>query len=252
MDQVRIGGTATSPVSRERVADQIIGELQRRIAEGTLPRGGRIPTERELAAEFDVSAPTVREAIRALSAMGLIEVRHGSGAYVAESSNGILDSSLAVLVHWEQVGVRDLLGLLRTLHLYAGSVAADVATDDEIARVVAMAELTAQMTQRDDLLRSPSDFLHAFVAAAHQPLLDALCGYLTRVFIDLHFRFHPEKSPAYWKRWARDSSALRLKVALALASRDKTRIAEATNEFHDGIQERLMQLPGLAEARVSA
>ncbi|WP_414903278.1 FadR/GntR family transcriptional regulator [Sphingomonas flavalba] len=53
-----------------------------RINDGTYPVGGRMPAEREISAEFNVSRPTVREAIIALEVQGVVEVRVGSGAYV--------------------------------------------------------------------------------------------------------------------------------------------------------------------------
>ena len=68
------------------VHDRIYKHLARRIlAEiiaGKYPVGARLPAERELAVQYEVSRPTVREAIIALEVQGLVEVRIGSGAYV--------------------------------------------------------------------------------------------------------------------------------------------------------------------------
>ncbi len=62
----------------ERLARQLIGEL----TSGRFEVGDRLPAERELATEYEVSRPAVREAMIALEVQGLIEVRIGSGAYV--------------------------------------------------------------------------------------------------------------------------------------------------------------------------
>ena len=62
----------------QELARQLIGEL----VSGTYPVGSRLPAERELAVQYNVSRPTVREAIIALEVQGLVEVRIGSGAYV--------------------------------------------------------------------------------------------------------------------------------------------------------------------------
>lgn len=62
----------------ERLARQLMGEL----ASGRFKVGDRLPAERELAAEYEVSRPAVREAMIALEVQGLIDVRIGSGAYV--------------------------------------------------------------------------------------------------------------------------------------------------------------------------
>ncbi len=66
-----------------RLYAQVARTLAARIAEGVYPLGGRLPSERDIAASTGVSRPTVREAILALELDGLVEVRTGSGVYVA-------------------------------------------------------------------------------------------------------------------------------------------------------------------------
>src|SRR5690348_13515148 len=74
--------TPSSPSNR--LYQHVARELVAAIAAGRYAIGDRLPAERELALEFDVSRPTVREAIIALEAQGLVEVRLGSGAYVRQ------------------------------------------------------------------------------------------------------------------------------------------------------------------------
>jgi GntR family transcriptional regulator, hexuronate regulon transcriptional repressor len=73
-------------MSGSMVQDRLYQELARKLMEALASKryavGDRLPAERELAAEHDVSRPTVREAIIALEVQGLVEVRVGSGAYV--------------------------------------------------------------------------------------------------------------------------------------------------------------------------
>lgn len=59
---------------RGRVADQIVEDLRSQILSGALPDGTRLPSERELAAHYDVSG-RIREAVRVLAAMGLLNTR---------------------------------------------------------------------------------------------------------------------------------------------------------------------------------
>ena len=65
-----------------RLYEQIAQQLAKSIADGKYEVGQRLPSERELAQAFDVSRPTVREAIIALELDELVEVRLGSGVYV--------------------------------------------------------------------------------------------------------------------------------------------------------------------------
>ena len=60
-----------------RAADAIMDQVERLILEGKVRPGQKLPSERALAEEFDVSRPTVREAIQKLEARGLVQRRHG-------------------------------------------------------------------------------------------------------------------------------------------------------------------------------
>ena len=70
--------------SGERLYIKAVGKIQELIASGEYRAGSRLPPERELAEKFGVSRPTVREAIIALEAKGLVSVKTGSGVYVLE------------------------------------------------------------------------------------------------------------------------------------------------------------------------
>jgi DNA-binding FadR family transcriptional regulator len=79
---------ASAPERDERLYQELARKLIADIKSGTYQVGGRLPAERELAIEYNVSRPTVREAIIALEVQGLIEVRVGSGAYVRRKPDG--------------------------------------------------------------------------------------------------------------------------------------------------------------------
>lgn len=68
--------------TNERLYQDLARALIEELAQGRYPVGARLPAERDLAVRFDVSRPTVREAIIALEVQGIVEVRLGSGAYV--------------------------------------------------------------------------------------------------------------------------------------------------------------------------
>jgi len=69
-------------IKQERLADVIARQLEKLILEGVLNPGERLPPERELSRELDVSRPSLREALQKLEASGLLETRHGGGTYV--------------------------------------------------------------------------------------------------------------------------------------------------------------------------
>jgi len=74
-------------VRSQRRFEQVAEQISKLIQKGKLKPGMRLPPERELALQLEVSRPTVREAIIALKISGLVEVRVGSGIYVLDTSN---------------------------------------------------------------------------------------------------------------------------------------------------------------------
>ncbi|MEV8467271.1 FadR/GntR family transcriptional regulator [Fluviibacterium sp. DFM31] len=69
-------------IKRKSVSEQVIDRFLDLIRDGYLKPGDQLPPERDLSAQFDVSRPTVREALRALSILGVLEIRQGGGAFV--------------------------------------------------------------------------------------------------------------------------------------------------------------------------
>ena len=74
-------------VQSQRRFEQVAEQISKLIKKGKLNPGERLPPERELAKQLEVSRPTVREAMIALEISGMVEVRVGSGIYVSNTSN---------------------------------------------------------------------------------------------------------------------------------------------------------------------
>jgi GntR family transcriptional regulator, transcriptional repressor for pyruvate dehydrogenase complex len=80
------------PVARTQLVDRVVEELQRRISLGTFPPGSRLPPERELMTALGVGRSTLREAVRILSHVGLLDVRQGTGTYVTAAAGDNVES----------------------------------------------------------------------------------------------------------------------------------------------------------------
>lgn len=75
---------------RQTVSDQLTSQLLELINRGDLDSGDRLPTVTALATRFAVAPPTIREALRRLQALGLVDIRHGSGIYVRHSRQRVI------------------------------------------------------------------------------------------------------------------------------------------------------------------
>jgi len=247
----RPGSSDRLPVIRNTAADQIIEQLRAQIVTGELPLGAKLPTERELGLDFGVSSPTVREALRALNSMGLIEARQRSGAYVAANSDRIVASAMGMLSQLEDVGLDDLLSLLAALNLYAAELALTRATDEDIARVRERAAATADCATVEDVTVAAPGFLLAFAKAAHQPVLDALYGFLVTLVVQLEITSYKRKPTKFWQQWAKDTSGYRIAIAEALENRDRTNLVAAVTSFNHAVPARILSIPALRNARMS-
>jgi GntR family transcriptional repressor for pyruvate dehydrogenase complex len=241
------------PLARTGVADRIIELLRHRVACGLYAQGERLPTERALAAEFGVSVPTIREAVRALSAAGLVEVRQGSGAYVRASTTTLIGIPLATIMQLESVGVLDVLSLLQMLDTRAATLAVERATDEEIARFRETVVLLAAASSAAELEIAARRFYFALADAAHDPLTAALIKFFGPLVVHLQIAGGGDKGDRFWRRWARNRelSALRLGILAALERRDAEAAAAAVAAFHGMIAARIETMPTIRDLRLA-
>src|SRR5690242_1728055 len=85
------------PIHRNRLYEQVAGQMQHLIVTSGWPAGSKIPGERELGEQFGVSRTVVREALRALSERGLVAIQPGRGIFVANSNAGALKEPMKLL-----------------------------------------------------------------------------------------------------------------------------------------------------------
>lgn len=122
-------------VRQQRLADNIVEQLEAMILEGTLKAGERLPAERALAEQFGVSRPSLREAIQKLVAKGLLVSRHGGGNFVAEALGSTFSDPLLRLLETSADAQRDLLEFRHTLEGSCAYYAALRATEVDRQRL---------------------------------------------------------------------------------------------------------------------
>jgi GntR family transcriptional repressor for pyruvate dehydrogenase complex len=112
-----------------------------RRASGRLRPGERLPSERELCDVFGVSRATLREALRALEALGVVEVRTGArgGAFAVEPGEDALGSALASLLRFRQATARDLIEFRVSFEGENAAWAARRASAEDVAELQALA-----------------------------------------------------------------------------------------------------------------
>ncbi len=218
-------------IFRGRVADQIVEDLRRQILDGTLPDGSRLPSERELAAYYDVSAPTVREAIRVLTATGLVNTRNGSRAVITAQGDTLLAVSIASLVQVEKVGGKEVFGLLGALNAYAAELAAAQASDGEVSRLREASQAIPASEGTALTAAALRNFFDTLSAISHNPLLAALCRFITEMQIELAVKLAGTDNRDF-VHVVNSLHTERMRIVAAIASRDPRHAAAVVREYH--------------------
>ena len=120
------------PIYPTRVSDDAVDQILNLIAEGRLKPGDRLPSERELVRQLEVSRTSVREALRALEAKGIIEVRPGSGSFIRGSGQEEAGPNWVpwLLAHRQEI--MQLVELREALETRAAYLAATRASQEQI------------------------------------------------------------------------------------------------------------------------
>lgn len=120
------------PIKAKRVSDQAYEQIRDLIFRGQLKPGDQIMPERELAQALGVSRPTVREAIKKLVTMGLLEHRQGQGTFVRSTDSQREHNPLAAVIEGHDASLEELLEVRMGLEGQSVLLAAQRATTEDI------------------------------------------------------------------------------------------------------------------------
>ena len=135
-------------VKREGLTEQLIQKLSALVLRGTMASGEQLPPERELAEMLGVSRSSLRQALKALQAMGVLEVRHGSGTYLSPDAREILSVPSRVLVPLRGFSQAELFEVRRALEAESAAAAAERANHEDLAKI--RLELQGMQESRHD------------------------------------------------------------------------------------------------------
>jgi GntR family transcriptional repressor for pyruvate dehydrogenase complex len=154
------------PVTKESLPDRLARQIRGLIQSGGYHPGDRLPSIMEMARRFGVGHPTLREALKRLETMRVVQIRHGSGVYVSRSEEVLV---LATPDYAGTVTRKLLLDLLHTrmaLELQSVDAAARHATPDHLQEMQRLLTTAGQSLDRDDVLNAVNMAFHRQIALA--------------------------------------------------------------------------------------
>lgn len=183
-----------SPIRPTRASTEVIAQIRKAIFAGRYQPGDRLPPERQMAHQFAVSRVTVRDALRALEAGGLIEVRVGGqgGPYVSRPNVSQLSASLGTHLLLQGITFGELAEARLALETTAARLAAQKATSEDLVKLQDSIESRNASTAHGTADTSV-DFHYALVSAAHNRALLALFMATTGLLRDAFYELHAEQ-----------------------------------------------------------
>lgn len=200
-------------IDKTRLQERVVRQILSSIAQGEYPLGRRLPAERRLCQQFGISRGTLRKSLGELSRMGVLRVRHGSGAYVqglrlaaipkARRPHGLdntvglqqiieareaieVPAARAAALHMTPAVAREMAGLLREMTQSGGDLARFMAADMAFHRAMVCACRNKALVAAYDAIREYHRFSQAFTSyhegecqrtvAQHGRILEALKG----------------------------------------------------------------------------
>ena len=167
------------------VTDEAIEKVKSMIVSGALRPGDRLPREADLAAQLGLSRSSLREAVRALSLVNILDVRRGDGTYVTSLEPHLLLEALSFIVDFHRDDtVLEFLRVRRILEPAAIAMAAERITAEESSALRALLDSLGPDPEADELVANDLEFHRRIAACSGNSvlcsLLETLSGPTTR------------------------------------------------------------------------
>jgi GntR family transcriptional repressor for pyruvate dehydrogenase complex len=157
------------------LTDEAIEKIKSMIVSGTLRAGDRLPKEADLAAELGLSRSSLREAVKALSLVNILDVRRGDGTYVTSLQPPLLLEALSFIVDFHRDGtVLEFLQVRRILEPAATAMAAERISAEEITGLGALLDSLGPDPEVEDLVANDLEFHRRISACSGNTVLCSL------------------------------------------------------------------------------
>lgn len=225
-----------------KLSDQVVAEIERLILSGELREGEKFPTEAELCRAFGVSRSVIRDAVRTLSARGLLHVQHGQGTVIDPPGESTVANALILFLLRSDLTIHDVLEARAAIETGICPIAAKRASEDDIKQLAADLASLDEAILREDWQRVQNEHL-AFhldlLRATNLPALEVMLRSLQHVVMLSSVPPYIGQ-PAYWEVSAHQA------ILDAIQARDEDRTRQALKDHYT-----VMETPAYAETQAT-
>lgn len=160
---------------------EAIDKIKDMIVSGRLRPGDRLPREQDLAAELGMSRNMLREGVRALSLINVLDVRRGDGTFVTTLSPSLLLDALTFIADFQRDDtVLSFIEVRKLLEPEATALAAAAIAEEELAGLAELIDAMSEAIPVDDLVLKDAEFHRRVIAAAGNPILGSVLETMSR------------------------------------------------------------------------
>jgi GntR family transcriptional regulator, transcriptional repressor for pyruvate dehydrogenase complex len=182
---------------QQKATEIIVEQIRTAILDGRLAPGDRLPPERELGGQFQVSKQTLRESMRALEHMGLVEVRKGigGGAFIVEVDASVASRNLANYLYFKNLTIENLSEMRRIMEPYAASRAARHISSADLETLRTLNAATREYLNAGDwaaVSRAEIDFHRLIARQTGNPMLILVLEFVETLLEDFKKILNPD------------------------------------------------------------
>jgi GntR family transcriptional regulator, transcriptional repressor for pyruvate dehydrogenase complex len=226
---------AFAPVLRQSLSDKLSQRIRAMIRKGDYQQGDRLPPIMEMARRFGVGHPTIREALKKLETMGIVEIRHGSGVYVSRSEDVLVLASPDYAGTLTKKLLVDLIRARVSLEVQSAVDAVSNATPEHLLEMRRLLATAAQSFSDDDVQHTANMGFHRQIALASG---NSVLAQLVDVLIDL---FSAEQRVILGLFSREQDYKEHLSILEAIELRDETLAAERMRAHLEGVRDAIMR-----------
>jgi len=175
------------PVRRMNLTSQVMDSVKTYITENNLPPGARLPTEKELTVRLGVSRNILREALKSLEAVGLIEIKVGDGTYVCDFDYSSVVTHISFALSRNEQELEHFIRARLVIEVGAMELVSSRVTDADVRTLEACNERVESARNVEERAEADLDFHRDLLAIAGNPILSEFGSFLGRFFMEAQY-----------------------------------------------------------------
>ncbi len=228
-------------IRQSTVTHKIISQIRTAVLKGKLQPGDRLPSEKELAEQFQVSKQSLREAMRALEQIGLITLKKGigGGAFIVEVNLEIVKESLTNYLYFKSLSIENLSEFRKLIEPYAAAKVAENINAKQLQELNELHRSAIDHLKNDQVFEASQDEFnfHRFIAKqTNNPLLYLILDFVESMLEDFKRLFVPNKA------FYAEVFEFHEKIFEAISNRDGRRASDVMLAHVEQVERQLLVL----------